>query len=453
MNRELWTKILEFKIDNPDDEYGFVTRLAIENSWTLSFAKSAITEYKKFFYLAANYNEMVSPSEIVDIVWHQHLLFTTSYDDFCKVASKKIEHIPSTHNAVEKEKFGQAKFRTKELYEKNFDKQPNEFWNFKDELDSLPIKRSKINLSNSYPIQILALIGINTITYYLIKPLLLQIGNPDFLIYYLLFCGLSIFILEFVLQLKFKSMIKKIKTNPIISNLSAFELIYLQKNKINSVVHGIVNNLIADKKIEIQNNKRLNLIDENLTDNQYSNTVIKIMSAYDPIPYQQLIKLVSQKPIFNQIQKSVDKIKQHIDSSINFQSVFIFAFIYMSILISIGLSRLALGLSREKPVLYISFVMTALVLLSVFYLKRIKNYLFIKSIPDFYKNEIVTEGHKRSWEWNYFVFGEVLFVTSFIPLIDFTDRKASNVGTGCGTSCGSSCGSSCGGGCGGCGGH
>lgn len=452
MNRELWTKILEFKIDNPEDEYGFINRLASENGWTLSYTKSAITEYKKFFYLAANYTEMVSPSEIVDIVWHQHLLFTASYDEFCKLVSKKIEHIPSTHNAVEKEKFAKAKIRTKELYENNFGKQPDEYWSFINELDTFKIKPSKINLSYNYPFQILSLIGITIIVFYFIKPFLLQIGNPDFLLYYLLFCGLSVIVLELLLQLKFKSIVTKIKSNPIISNLTAFELIYLQKNKITSVVHGVVNNLIADKKIEILNNKRLNLIDENLTDNPYSNAVIRIMAAYEPIPYQQLLKLSCQKPIFVQIQKSIDKMKQYLDNSKNVQSIFIFAFICLCILLSIGLSRLALGLSRDKPILYIAIVMVALIPLSVFYLKRIKEYLFLNSIPDFYQNDIVNDEHKKSWEWNYFLFGKVLFVASFIPLIDFTDWKGSNFGTGCGTSCGSSCGSSCGGGCGGCGG-
>ena len=63
--------------------------------------QKAIEEYKKFMYLAATSNQMVSPSEIVDIVWHQHLIFTNSYSDFCNLLGKRIEHIPSTHNKSE----------------------------------------------------------------------------------------------------------------------------------------------------------------------------------------------------------------------------------------------------------------------------------------------------------------------------------------------------------------
>ena len=81
MNAVLWEEVLKFELDNPNDEYGFLTRLAFENKWTIYVTETAILEYKKFMYLAATSNEMVSPSEIVDIVWHQHLIFTTSYSD------------------------------------------------------------------------------------------------------------------------------------------------------------------------------------------------------------------------------------------------------------------------------------------------------------------------------------------------------------------------------------
>jgi len=89
MKSALWTKILQFDFDEPLSEYGFSTRLAHENRWTKHFTEQAIVEYKKFMYLAATSNFMVSPSEIVDVVWHQHLIFTQSYQDFCKPIGKQ----------------------------------------------------------------------------------------------------------------------------------------------------------------------------------------------------------------------------------------------------------------------------------------------------------------------------------------------------------------------------
>jgi hypothetical protein len=79
-------------------------------------------------YLAATSDFMVSPSEIIDIFWHQHLIFTQSYQDFCNILGKRIQHIPSTHNKEDFEKFRQAKERTIKFYERDFGKQPKNIW-------------------------------------------------------------------------------------------------------------------------------------------------------------------------------------------------------------------------------------------------------------------------------------------------------------------------------------
>src|SRR6187549_778692 len=124
MEGDLWKRIEQYDLDAPLSEYGFSTRLANENYWTKNFTTKAIVEYKKFMYLAATADMMVSPSPVVDVVWHQHLIFTQSYQDFCTVAGKSIQHVPSTHNAEDAEKFKQAKERTKKLYQPVFGEQP-----------------------------------------------------------------------------------------------------------------------------------------------------------------------------------------------------------------------------------------------------------------------------------------------------------------------------------------
>lgn len=104
-----WQSVLAYDLDKPASEYGFSTLLAKENYWTKKFTESAIIEYKKFMYLAATSDLMVLPSEIVDIVWHQHLVFTQSYQEFCNILGKPIQHVPSTHNKVDFEKFKAAR--------------------------------------------------------------------------------------------------------------------------------------------------------------------------------------------------------------------------------------------------------------------------------------------------------------------------------------------------------
>ncbi len=100
-NQVSWQVVNNFDFNKPLTDYGFVTRLADENKWTKNFTEKAILEYKKFMYLAATSGTMVSPSHVVDIVWHQHLIFTDFYNSFCTILGKKIQHIPSTHNKAE----------------------------------------------------------------------------------------------------------------------------------------------------------------------------------------------------------------------------------------------------------------------------------------------------------------------------------------------------------------
>lgn len=76
MSSNTWQKAEAFSFDQPSQMYGFSIRLSYENSWTTKFTKLAILEYKKFMYLASISDEMVSPSEIVDVVWHQHLILS-----------------------------------------------------------------------------------------------------------------------------------------------------------------------------------------------------------------------------------------------------------------------------------------------------------------------------------------------------------------------------------------
>ena len=102
MNTALWKQIEAFDLEQPFSEYGFALRLAKENYWTSSFTSKAIREYKKFMYLAATSDAMVSPSRVVDAVWHQHLTFTQSYGELCAILGKTVQHIPSNRSAADR---------------------------------------------------------------------------------------------------------------------------------------------------------------------------------------------------------------------------------------------------------------------------------------------------------------------------------------------------------------
>ena len=222
MNKELWDKIVKFDFDNPPGEYGFPTRLAKENFWTKEFTALAILEYKKFMYLAATAEFMVSPSEIVDTVWHQHLIFTQSYQDFCNLVNKQIQHIPSTHNKEEFDKFRQAKEKTNQLYTAIFGKQPNAVWEYSTMFESLNLEKGKFKIRTFLIFGILTFIVLTIPFYFLLKPLYLEISNPYFVIGFIPLCIATFLILEIYNHKKLKTIVKSFDNNSFIFQLEPF---------------------------------------------------------------------------------------------------------------------------------------------------------------------------------------------------------------------------------------
>ena len=186
MNDSLWQKIQNFDFDHPLSEYGFTTRLARENSWTLNFTKDAVLEYKKFMYLAATADAMVSPSEIVDVVWHQHLIFSQSYNEFCNLIGKRIEHVPSTHNREDYEKFGQAKERTNKLYVNEFGEQPEQYWNFSNIYAPLALEKAKYKIRTFVLLGILGVLLALAPFYFALRNIYQYLDNPLFVVWYII---------------------------------------------------------------------------------------------------------------------------------------------------------------------------------------------------------------------------------------------------------------------------
>lgn len=120
--RELWTKLERFELDDPGASFSFSDRLARENGWSYSFALRAIEEYKKFILLICISNHPLTPSDQVDQVWHLHLLYTRSYwIDLCKgILLRDIHHGPTRGGNSERTKFTDWYQETKKLYATTF---------------------------------------------------------------------------------------------------------------------------------------------------------------------------------------------------------------------------------------------------------------------------------------------------------------------------------------------
>lgn len=456
MNELLWKQIVAFDFDNPPAEYSFTLRLAHENNWTKNFALEAILEYKKFMYLAATSQGMVSPSKIVDIVWHQHLIFTQSYNSFCQLLGKNIQHIPSTHDKKDFQKFQEAASRTKQLYHQNFGKQPKAFWQHDDMYSSLNLRKSKLGLVAFVFLGITAILLLILPFRELMEPLYFKIKGADFLGWFLGGAIALFTALEIYNRVQLHKVIKKADKDAFVYQLTPSEAVYAKKLNIAKVINGFVNQLVTKSFIHIHvaSDYRMSL-NRKLHDG--SPEEIQIVSTLEDLGesyYPSLLQSLATKPIFANTAQAIDELKKYYMNSTAFRLVFYFNFVAIALFNMFGVGRIITGLKYEKDITFLVGLAVIILAFSINYLRRLTGLILKVSLSSVYKkmlNKKANQEQKTHWEWDYFLRENAVLDTAFVPVVGYIDKNG-NGGTACGSSCGSSCGGGCGGGCGGCGG-
>lgn len=453
-DKDLWNKILNFNLDNPIGEYSFSIRLASENNWTKEFTEKAILEYKKFMYLVAINDEMLSPSEIIDIVWHQHLVFTESYNSFCKILNKQVKHIPSTHNKNEIEKFKKSKERTRNLYLKQFGKQSDSIWNYSDMYGVLKLDKSKLKLKTFIIFSILSFILISIPFSIIIRPIYSRIDNPYFVISFIFLSIITFTILEIFNKRELNKIFNEFSLDSFVYNLSPYELIYMRTQNLSNVLNGIINELINKGNIAINNLDKTLELSNNKSDYIEHNYILLELENSKKITYSSLLKILSIKPIFLNIKNSIVFFRKYFIKSQKFSRLFYINFLTLYILLMFSFTRVLTGIYRNKPIIQISFINIIFIIISIFFLYRLSKIMFTKIIPNFYESKIINRTHiSRNWQWEYFISGNRVLLPIFLTLI--VDFERSSFSSSSSSSCGSgdsSGGSSCGSSCGGCGG-
>lgn len=453
MNTPLWMSISTFNLDEPISEYGFSTRLASENNWTAGFTQKAITEYKKFMYLAATAGDMVSPSPIVDTVWHQHLIFTGSYSALCALIGKNIQHIPSTHNREEATRFRQAADRTKELYNSTFGEQPKDVWEAEDIFASLRLPRAQRSIGQFISASALLFLVLVIPFYYLLKPLYVHIDNPYFLIGYVLLCVMALTVLNAYNEAALTKIVAGFDEAAYIRHLQPSELVYLKKQSLAAVVHGSVDQLLKEKKIIINRDQTIRLAEEDEAKTAEEFTVRQSIQT-GAIGYPVLLRQLIRKPVWANIKGSMDAFRQHFIQSRAFGNLFYLNACVLLSIFMLGLVRIMTGIARHKPVAAIVFFTVAMLFALLIFLGFLSYAVCSSIIPALYKNHLLPENrYQAGLDWQYFLIGAAVLSPEFVPMVNHYDsHSVSSGGDLSGSSDGSSCGSSCGGGCGGCGG-
>lgn len=74
----LFNRMMDY--DNP----ALRERMEVKYNWTPEFTNKLFCEMKKFLYLCATNESAMAPPEEIDEIWHNFILFTGDYADYCK---------------------------------------------------------------------------------------------------------------------------------------------------------------------------------------------------------------------------------------------------------------------------------------------------------------------------------------------------------------------------------
>lgn len=104
----------------------FAGKLALKHGGARRFWVRAIEEYKKFIYLGTVGDAPVTPSKVIDTVWHEHILFSRAYREFCRdVLGRDFDHNPELLPIAEQnDVFARQYLDTLDAYRTEFNAMP-----------------------------------------------------------------------------------------------------------------------------------------------------------------------------------------------------------------------------------------------------------------------------------------------------------------------------------------
>ncbi|VWC50141.1 hypothetical protein BLA6993_07837 [Burkholderia lata] len=124
----LLARLHDYSPDDPTAPLPYSRRLAEAEGWSHAHALAVIDEYKRFAFLAQAAGHPVTPSVAVDAAWHFHLQYTLEYwDVFCAgVLRARLHHMPGTGAPDEAAVYAQRYRDTLDSYRRLFGCEPPE---------------------------------------------------------------------------------------------------------------------------------------------------------------------------------------------------------------------------------------------------------------------------------------------------------------------------------------
>lgn len=117
-------------------------RVAHEHGYTQQQGEDLVREAKRMLYICTHTKKPIAPSRKVDHAWHEMLMFTKWYRDYCSFLGAFVHHEPTSpkekttykkevlaSDDTLKRKEAPAYTKTKEMYKEIFGESPNpEYW-------------------------------------------------------------------------------------------------------------------------------------------------------------------------------------------------------------------------------------------------------------------------------------------------------------------------------------
>ena len=107
------------------DRFAMYNKLAEQEDWSINYSLAAFEEYRRFLYLAQIAGFEVTPSTIVDRVWHTHLIYSKEYWELlCReVLNRPLRHEPCLGSEA-MPRYAENYQKTKDLYLSEFGQSP-----------------------------------------------------------------------------------------------------------------------------------------------------------------------------------------------------------------------------------------------------------------------------------------------------------------------------------------
>jgi hypothetical protein len=148
MKKELWLRLRGYRFEHlvPSGRGDHIAAaFGKTDPWTRAFARKisgkhgrarpfalrVIAEYKKFVHLGLVADFPVTPPRLIDVVWHEHILFSAAYPDCCQeVLGRPFDHHPElVADAAQTAVFARQFHETVALYRAEFGVAPrHDIW-------------------------------------------------------------------------------------------------------------------------------------------------------------------------------------------------------------------------------------------------------------------------------------------------------------------------------------